>query len=298
MSTAEQAAKLVKQLEGKDWKILHTLERDLPSKKYTPPEKMTKSTGLHKEEITYRLNHLEKAGLVMRGRRGYTLVTAGMDAISLNALANRDLISALGKPIGVGKESDVYEAVTEAGVEYALKFYRIGRTSFRDVKRKRGYLSEESQHHWILMDIRAAKTEFNALRKLRDHGVSVPQVIAQERHAILMSKIEGVMLIDVSELDDPEGVLLKILENIRLAYLKGRVINSDLSEYNVIFDGKDVWLIDWPQAVDSSHVNSAQLLDRDTLNILKFFKRRFRLDYNLEAASFYVRGWREAPITR
>ncbi len=294
--SATEDAKIVKQLEEWDWKILHALERDLPSKEWTPPEKMTKSTGLFKEEITHRLGHLEKAGLIMHSPHGYTLLNAGLDAIALNAFANKGLISALGGSIAVGKESDVYEAVTENGVSYALKFYRIGRTSFRDVKRKRGFLTEESQRRWLLVSIQAAKTEFQALKKLMNYGVSVPKVVARERHAVLMSKIEGGRLVDVHDLDDPKGVLRQILENVKNIYLKGGIVNSDLSEFNILFDGEKVWLIDWPQSVSKSHVNATMLLDRDILNTLRFFKRRYNLDYNLEAASFYVRGWRETPF--
>lgn len=295
MSSADQAAKLVKQLESEDWKILHALERNLPAKEDVQPAKMTKTTDLFAEEIEFRLGRLERDGLVMRNPNGYSLVTAGLDAIALNAFASRDLISALGKPIGVGKESDVYEAITEAGVSYAIKFYRIGRASFRAIRRKRSYLAGESPRRWFLMSIEAAKTEYNALRKLVVHSVSVPNVIARERHALLMPRIDGAILVNVAEMNDPRAVLLKILSNVRAAYLKAGVINGDLSEYNVIFDGTDVWLIDWPQAVDRSHPNADTLLDRDVLNILRFFKRRFGVESSLEDVSFYVRGWRETP---
>jgi len=295
LSTVEQAVRLLKLLEGRDWKILYALERFLPLQEDIPPERVSKQIGVHVDEVDYRLRKLEKAGLIKGGRRGYSLITTGLDAIALNALAKRRLISALGRPIGVGKESDVYEAFREDGSEYAVKFFRIGRISFRAVKRKRGYLTEEAERQWLLVNMQAAKTEYSALKKLHPLGVSVPRAVARERHTILMDKIRGVMLADCSELDDPRGVLLKILDNIRLAYVKGGVVNSDLSEYNVLYDGESVWLIDWPQAVDRSHVNSAALLDRDALNILRFFKRRFRLNYILEAVSFYIRGWSEVP---
>jgi RIO kinase 2 len=296
VSSAEQAAKLVKQLEGKDWKILHVLERNLSAKEDMQPTRMTKATDLFAEEIEFRLGRLEKVGLVMRNPNGYSLVTASLDAIALNAFVNRGLISALGAPIGVGKESDVYESITDAGVSCAIKFYRIGRASFRAIRRKRKYLADESPRRWFLMSIEAARTEYNALRKLVEHSVSVPNVIARERHALLMPRIDGALLIDVSEMSDPKDVLLKILANVRAAYLKAGVINGDLSEYNVIFDGHNVWLIDWPQAIDRSHPNADILLDRDVLNILRFFKRRFGVESSLEDVSFYVRGWRETPL--
>jgi len=40
---------------------------------------------------------------------------------------------ALGKLIAKGKESDVYEVLSTTSDLYALKLFRLGRTSFRDV---------------------------------------------------------------------------------------------------------------------------------------------------------------------
>jgi RIO kinase 2 len=68
-------------------------------------------------------------------------------------------------------------------------------------------------------------------------------------------------------------------------------VNSDLSEYNVLYDEEKAWIIDWPQYIDKNHPNSSILLDRDLFNILRFFKKRFKVECKLESASFYVRGW-------
>lgn len=45
----------------------------------------------------------------------------------------------VGQKVGVGKESDIYLAQTEAGEEVILKFHRLGRVSFRAVKNVRMY---------------------------------------------------------------------------------------------------------------------------------------------------------------
>jgi RIO kinase 2 len=139
--------------------------------------------------------------------------------------------------------------------------------------------------------MQVAKKEYDALKKLYPIGVSVPEAIARERHTVLMRRVEGLMLSDIAELDSPTKVLHDIMDNVRLAYTSGGMVNSDLSEYNVLCDGEKVWIIDWPQYVDKSHPNSSILLDRDLLNILRFFKKRFKIECKLESASFYVRGW-------
>jgi RIO kinase 2 len=78
-----------------------------------------------------------------------------------------------------------------------------------------------------------------------------------------------------------------LLENIRLAYRAG-VISADLSEYNVLFDGSDLWIIDWPQSVSRAHPNAQLLLKRDLRNLVKFFERKYGLKYALADAVDYV----------
>jgi RIO kinase 2 len=286
-----QIAKSLVGIEPEEWAVLHALERLISSYEFIPIDQIVKASGLSKEEVEFRLNRLDEMGFIFSSTRGYSLVSSGLDAIALNAFAKRNLISALGKPIGMGKESDVIEAINDIGEAYAIKFYRIGRISFRAVRKKRKYVTTLSGHRWLIVNIQAAKKEYDALKRLCPIGVSVPEAIARERHAILMRKVEGSMLSDIRVLNSPVKVLHDIIDNIRLAYTLGGIVNSDLSEYNVLYDGNKIWIIDWPQYVDKNHPNSSILLDRDLSNILKFFKKRFKVECKLESASFYVRGW-------
>ncbi len=41
----------------------------------------------------------------------------------------------MGRQIGVGKESDIYLVVNEAGEQLCLKLQRLGRVSFRNIKK-------------------------------------------------------------------------------------------------------------------------------------------------------------------
>jgi RIO kinase 2 len=60
--------------------------------------------------------------------------------LAIKTLRVRGAIVGMGRQIGVGKESDIFEVVNEEGVTMALKLHRLGRTSFRAVKNKRDYL--------------------------------------------------------------------------------------------------------------------------------------------------------------
>jgi RIO kinase 2 len=105
-----------------------------------------------------------------------------------------------------------------------------------------------------------------------------------------MGYIDGYNLNDVARLDDPDGFLDDILENVRETFRAG-VVHADLSEYNIVVQKEGtVLLIDWPQAVEIGHPNAESLLERDVRNVLRFFQRKFRLDRSLESTLEYVKN--------
>jgi len=295
MSSAQHAARLVKSLENNDWKVLRALESSMKKGEFTPVTYLANESGLDAEEVEFRLKRLQDFELVRHDPRGFAMVWVGYDALALKGLVDRNLISGMGMAIGVGKESDVLEAIGEKGEKFAVKFYRIGRISFRDTRRKRAYLAS-SQHQWLLVNSAAAKREFESLQKLYPLSVAVPHAIARERHAILMDEVEGKILANLIEIPRASLVLRKILSNVSKAY-RGGLINSDLSEFNILYDGVNIWLIDWPQAVEVSHKNAENLLKRDVYNIINFFKRRHKIKCDVESALAYVKGSSKLVIT-
>lgn len=288
MSTAEVAANYLKTLEDRDLEILYTLENVLNSYQQAKINLLVKNTGLHEDEVRYRLSRLHKMKMITKGESGYQLISTGLDAIALKAFVEKGLISAFGGSIGVGKEADVFEATDDKGETYAIKFYRLGRISFREIKKKRHLTSDQESVSWLKSCINAATKETWALRKVLAVGGTVPKAIARERHAILMQKIDGTLLNKLQGLNSPLNALKSILYTIKLAYIKARIVNGDLSEYNILYDEKAFYVIDWPQAIESSAPGSQRLLSRDIKNILTFFSRRYKTKYALEKAFNYV----------
>jgi len=285
MSSAEVAAKVVKDLEPEEFKILKALDALLKDHESLTLEQISSKTGMHIDKARFSIGKLNQMELVISNGRGFSLVSAGLDALALKTLADKDIVFGMGKSIGVGKESDVFEAVTPDQRFLAIKFFRIGRISFRDIMRKRAF--GKKLHHWLLINMDAAKKEFHALKVLKEAGVKVPEPFALVKHAIVMERVDGPRLIHCETLSDPKAILKKILKNVKLAYRAG-IISADLSEYNVLYDGSDVWIIDWPQNVSIKHPNASMLLKRDIENLLKFFKRKYELKYPLADALKYV----------
>jgi len=292
VSSAEVAVKVFRELKSEDFRILNIIESAMSKREFVPVEQIQKYAKLPMDRIEFTLGKLNKLGLIYRIKGayvGHTLNYAGYDCLAINALVKASVIDSFGQSIGVGKEADVYDALSPGGERIAVKFHRLGRISFRQTRRKRGYIREHST--WLFQSHVSAEKEFQAMQLVYKNGVSVPEPISQNRHVIAMGMIEGAELSKYKEIQKPEKVLKEILCNVRKAYLKAHIIHADLSEYNIILKPEGhILIIDWPQYVMSDHANAEELLERDLKNVLTFFNRKFNVKVAVEEACGYVTG--------
>ncbi len=293
MSAADIAVKAFRRLEPEDLRILYVIEANMSRFRYIPEKSIPKLAKLTEQETQYRLSRLDQFKLIYRWTggpyTGYTLNTAGYDSLAINALVKAEILEAFGKPLGVGKEADVYDALTPDNKRIAVKFHRLGRTSFRQTRRVRGYAAKRRHISWLYQSRLAAEKEYKALKLLHPHRIAVPKPIYQNRHTVTMSMIEGAELAEYKELLNPQKTLQETLLNIRKAYLDAGVIHADLSEYNIII--KPNWhilIIDWPQYVTKEHPNAEQLLKRDIKNLIRFFRRKHKAKTKLKDALNYI----------
>jgi RIO kinase 2 len=293
MSSADVAVKVFLQLAPEDFRVLLAIELEMSKHENVPQSSLPRVSGLTGKQVKYRLNKLDKLGLVKRSVGsyvGYALNTVGYDCLAMNALVKADVLEAFGKPLGVGKESDVYDALAPGGERVAIKFHRLGRTSFRQTRRLRGYIADRRHISWLYQSRLAAEKEYEALKIVHPMGVAVPKPVGQNRHVVVMNMIEGAELYRVPEIANPEEVLDEILLNVRKAYQRAGVVHADLSEYNVVLKpDMHVLIIDWPQYVKTSHPNADMLLTRDVQNILRFFRKRFKVRRILQQTVDYIK---------
>jgi RIO kinase 2 len=294
MSSADVAAKVFRQLQPEDFRVLQVIEAAMARHRYIPEEELPKLTKLNKRELDFRLSRLTEFRLAERWvgpYTGYVLYTAGYDCLAINAMVKASVLEAFGKSLGVGKESDVYDALTPNGEHAAIKFHRLGRTSFRSTRRNRGYVAQRHHISWLYQSRLAAEREFKALQLVFRHHVSVPKPISQNRHVVVMEMIEGAELAEFNEIPNPGRALKEILSNIRKAYLKVGIVHGDLSEFNIIMRPNwRILIIDWPQYVERSHPSAEQLLERDVKNVVQFFKRKFKTQLSPEEALNHVKS--------
>jgi RIO kinase 2 len=296
MSSAEVAVHTFRNLTPEDLRTLQIIETGMTSREYVPREQIQKYAKVPMDRIDFELSRLDKLGLIYRmqgGYVGYTMNYAAYDCLAINAMVKAQVLEAFGKSLGVGKEADVFDALDPKGTRVAVKFHRLGRISFRQTRRKRGYMLDRAG--WLFQSRLAAEKEFEALNLVYRYEVAVPEPIFQNRHAIVMGVIEGGELGKWREIEDPAAVLREILLNIRRAFLYAGVVHGDLSEYNIILKpDMHVLIIDWPQFVLKNHPNADEMLRRDAKNVLDFFARKFRLKVSLEEAVGFVVGKTEA----
>ncbi|MFC6718661.1 RIO1 family regulatory kinase/ATPase [Natrialbaceae archaeon GCM10025810] len=268
-------AGMLPELEPEDFYLLSGVEQGMRFSEWVQREKLPKFSGLTDEEVEYRLERCLKRGLIEKKTiqyEGYTLQFEGYDALALRALVERDTIAEFGSPLGVGKESDVYEVKSYKPL--ALKYHREGYTNFREVNKERDYTSENRHVSWMYTARKAAEREHDTLEELYP-DVSVPRPIGQNRHAIVMEKMDGVEL-SRAKLEDWQvlGVLELLVSELARAYGNG-FVHADMSEYNVFVGESGVTIFDWPQAVPTDHENAPEFLRRDLRNLLGYFRRKY-----------------------
>jgi len=263
------------ELEPEDFYLLSGVEHGMRFSEWVRRDRLPELANLDADEVDYRLDRCLDRDLIQRKTiqyEGYTLQYEGYDALALRAFAERDTIDGFGSPLGVGKESDVYEVRSYKPL--ALKFHREGYTNFREVRKERDYTADREHVSWLYTARKAAEHEFAVLETLYP-SVSVPQPIDQNRHAIVMEKMPGVEL-SRARFDEGQSVTVldRILTQLAGAYRAGYV-HADMSEYNVFVDSDTVTIFDWPQAVDTDHENATDLLVRDVTNMVGYFRRKY-----------------------
>ena len=289
MSTTENAARVLKSLKDEEWRTLAGLER--ASSGYGTPDlgRLSRMSRLPMERVRFATDALEKKGLTMRRGQGYVLTREGVEAMSLKDYVKKDLIFALGAIIAKGKESDVYEALTEEGSVYALKLYKIGRVSFTSIRKKRVRESAEFRS-WMTANYDAARREYHALRKLEGLSPTFPKAVSYSRSTVLLEELSGVRLSQRPELEDARSSLRTVMQAVRTAYIDARLVNADLSEYNILTTGTALWLIDWPQAVRTNHPNCRELVEHDVTTVVRFFRKAYGVELDENKALLFATG--------
>lgn len=126
-----------------DFRVLAAIEMGMKNHEIVPVELITRIAKLRHGGVNKILSHLLRNRLIAHDGNaydGFKLTYSGYDFLALRTFLQRGHIVGLGRQIGVGKESDIFIAIQADGTEIAIKFHRLGRTSFKAVRNVSIYL--------------------------------------------------------------------------------------------------------------------------------------------------------------
>jgi len=287
LSSFSKAGHLVSSLNKSDFKILKVFASSLKTRQFLNLSTLSQYSNLNQRLVEHHLERLVKSGLVGKSNIGFTLLVTGLDIYVLKILSNRNTITSIGPQIGIGKEAEIYLAHDSQEKDKILKMFRLGRSSFKQIKRKRDISTSTS--NWLLLNIQTAKREYDILNYLRQSSTSFPTPLYRSFHCIVMEPFYGSRLADAESLDDPQSVLEKIISNVKIAYQNG-YINGDLNEYNIMVNSDNIFILDWPQAIKVDTINANVVLLRDVKNILKFFSKKYKIEMDVGNTINHIKG--------
>ncbi len=261
--------------------------KDVPSKvpkTLTPPP--LNAPGVPKDKELDRLEHaLWKIKSSARGkgvREERKTESEVWDRATLDAvyrLMTRGLVDTVDFPISTGKEANVFHATTPEGESIVVKVYRTSTADFKAIEQ---YILGDPRFHGRRRTTRdviyawARKENLN-LRLAFDAGVPVPEPLDQHRNVLAMAYIgdeeRPAPELRHVRLEDPRAFFEEVMDAAALLFEEAGLVHGDLSEFNILVHGGSPILIDLGQAMLLRHPRAPELLQRDAVNMARYFGR-------------------------
>jgi RIO kinase 2 len=264
-----------------DYRVLTAVEMGMRNHELVPVELITSIARLRHGGSHKILSKLLRYKLLAHDSKkynGYRLSYLGFDILALRTLLSRGIIVSVGSQIGVGKESDIFEAQNEDGEEIVLKLHRLGRTSFRSVRKNRDYMAGKNKASWLYMSRLAAIKEYAFMEALHKHDFPTPVPIDQNRHVVVMSRVHGFPMAQIKSGNMAgAGEIFEKCVKIMIRLAECGLVHCDFNEFNIMTDEVgNLTMIDFPQMVSTGHQNAPELFDRDFNGLVKFFAMKMR----------------------
>ncbi|KAJ2743938.1 Serine/threonine-protein kinase rio1 [Coemansia sp. BCRC 34301] len=205
--------------------------------------------------------------------------------IILFKLLNQGVVYEVHGCISTGKEANVYHAVTEGGEHRAIKIYKTSILIFKDRDRyvtgeyrfRHGY----SRHNPRKMVRLWAEKEMRNLKRLNAAGIPSPSPVILRQHVLVMEFLgtpEGWAYPRLKDAIVPPNrfpeLYYQLVRDMRVMYAVCKLVHADLSEYNILYHGRRLYIIDVSQSVEHDHPHALDFLRHDCNNVTEFFRKR------------------------
>ncbi|KAI9837731.1 MAG: hypothetical protein M1819_006665 [Sarea resinae] len=222
-------------------------------------------------------------------------------------MINRNIVSEVNGCLSTGKEANVYHAVSipqssdatsdsaipPTVLQRAIKVYKTSILVFKDRDKyvsgeyrfRSGYNKSSNR---AMVKVWAEK-EMRNLKRLHAAGIPCPEPIYLRLHVLVMSFLgdrkgwPAPRLRDVTSFPAPldanpeaewRNLYLQLLGYMRVMYQTCRLVHADLSEYNILYHARKLYIIDVSQSVEHDHPRSLEFLRMDIKNVSDFFQRK------------------------
>lgn len=198
-------------------------------------------------------------------------------------ILNKGVICEINGCISTGKEANVYHATNADGYERAVKVYKTSILIFKDRDRyvtgefrfRHGYC----KHNPRKMVKTWAEKEMRNLTRMHQAGIPCPEPIILRSHVLVMDFIgtdgwPSPLLKDVTLSESKSRELyLQCIQIVRNIFWKCRLVHADLSEFNMLYQQDQLYVIDVSQSVEHDHPHALEFLRKDCTNVTDFFKK-------------------------
>ncbi|KAK3322963.1 RIO1 family protein [Apodospora peruviana] len=209
-------------------------------------------------------------------------------------MINRGVVSEVHGAISTGKEANVYGAVLHpegggASIQRAIKVYKTAILVFKDRER---YITGEHRfkagadkgNNRKMVKLWAEK-EFRNLRRLYAAGIACPEPIKLKLHVLVMDflgdkrgwaypRLRDARLSGEDAEEQWRNLYIQLLGIMRRIYQVCKLVHADLSEYNILYNEKKLYIIDVSQSVEHDHPRALEFLRMDIKNVGDFFRRQ------------------------
>jgi RIO kinase 1 len=242
-------------------------------------EKVIKeSFGDNREVFT-----LSKRKLKKKNKKGKNVVIESTDANKLIQISKNEITEKDPKILEKDNEPEKDQKKLEKDnepenvIEVAIKIYKTSAMNFKD--RERYLESEKRFKKFCTKNSRKliklwAEKEVRNLKRLNKQNIPSPTPIYLKRNILIMSLVGNPAdRLKDAFIEDPVDCYNQVLQIIDDMYNKCNLIHADLSEYNLLYHEKIVYVIDVGQSVEKDHINAVEFLITDLININNFFTK-------------------------
>lgn len=204
-------------------------------------------------------------------------------------LVNAGILEKINGCISTGKESVVFHADGGSCEEMTVPeecVLKVFKTTLNEFKNRDKYIKDDYRFKDRFSKLNPRKVirlwaekEMHNLARMKKAGIPCPEVVILKKHILVMSFI-GHDAVPAPKLkdallnsEDMKLAYYQVLDMMLLLFRECNLIHADLSEYNMLWHDKKVWLIDVSQSIEPTHPHGLEFLFRDCRNVSTFFNK-------------------------